>query len=190
MMKINLTTNTATREGLPQFLQGLKQESLNDLSWTDATLGVQGYGFWQEQDISVIDNATQVFDGTETYTLDEPNFIVKVTRGVRLKTIEELQVEQDELIKAKIVEGETYIKTTVKSVVADFNTKYGVAFDSIYNMAIYKDDVDYPLHTQCNTLVKWQNSMWATARANQASVLDGTMTDEEFIAALPIAPVV
>ena len=57
-------------------------------------------------------------------------------------------------------------------------------------MAIYKDDVDYPLATQCTTLIKWQNSMWVTARANQASVIAGTMTDEEFLASLPVAPVV
>ncbi len=49
-------------------------------------------------------------------------------------------------------------------------------------MAIYKDDVDYPLSTQCNTLIKWQNSMWVTARTNQESVLAGTMTDAEFLA--------
>ena len=35
---------------------------------------------------------------------------------------------------------------------------------------------------------RWQNNMWFTARANQASAIAGTMTDEEFIAALPIAP--
>ena len=63
-------------------------------------------------------------------------------------------------IKAKVKEGEQYIKDTVKGVVDAFNIKYGVNFDSIYNMAIYKDDVDYPLHTQCDTLIKWQNSMW------------------------------
>ncbi len=32
--------------------------------------------------------------------------------------------------------------------------------------------------------------MWATARANQASVLDGTITDAEFLALLPVALVV
>ena len=30
----------------------------------------------------------------------------------------------------------------------------------------------------------------STARANQASVIAGTMTDEEFLASLPVAPVV
>ncbi len=105
-------------------------------------------------------------------------------------TIIDKDVEQSqrELIAAKIQEGETYIKNTIKDVVDSFNTKYGVAFDSIYNMAIYKDDEDYPLSTQCSTLIKWQNSMWATARANQASIIAGTITDEEFITTLPLAP--
>jgi len=91
-------------------------------------------------------------------------------------------------LEVKIREGEQYIKNTIKSVVNGFNTKYGVAFETIYNMAIYKDDVDYPLHTQCNTLIKWQNSMWATARENQSKVLAGTITEYEFLDALPVAP--
>jgi len=93
-------------------------------------------------------------------------------------------------LEVKIRQGEAYIKSTIKTVVNNFNVKYDVAFDSIYNMAIYKDDVDYPLYNQCNTLIKWQNSMWATARANQDFVIAGTMTDSEFVAALPVAPVV
>ena len=93
MKKVNLTTKEVTNEALPKFLKGLKQESLNDLSWTDEALGVQPYGWWIDRDVSTIDNKTQVFDGTESYTLDEPNFRVIVTRGVRDKTQEELDAE-------------------------------------------------------------------------------------------------
>ena len=92
MKKINITTREVTNEALPKFLEGLKQESLNDLSWTDSELGVQDYGFWQEQDVTVYDN-TKVLDNTETYELDEDNFIVKVTKGQRDKTAEELEAE-------------------------------------------------------------------------------------------------
>ena len=118
-----------------------------------------------------------------------------VEDGVIIKTIAEQEADYlaklaEDATKAKIQEGETYIKTTVNGVVDAFNTKYGVKFDSIYNMAIYKDDINYPLYTQCDTLIKWQNSMWSTARANQASVLAGTMTDAEFLALLPVAPIV
>ena len=129
-----------------------------------------------------IDSATQRIGGS-SYVIDE------VTKTVT-KVYTVVDIPQEELIAKKVLEGETYIKTTVKSVIDAFNTKYGVAFDSIYNMAIYKDDMDYPLYSQCSTLIKWQNSMWATARANQASVLDGTITDAEFLALLPVALVV
>lgn len=93
MLKVNKTKNTATREPIPKFLEGLKQESLNDLSWTDETLGLQDYGFWQEEDITAPLLDTEVYDGTETYTLDEVNCIVKVSLGVRAKTQEEIDAE-------------------------------------------------------------------------------------------------
>ena len=98
-----------------------------------------------------------------------------------------MQVQREQ-IEAKIKQAEEYLKETIQKVVDDFNAKYGVAFESIYNMAIYKDDINYPLHEQCATLVKWQNSMWATARANQQSFIDGSMTYEEFLASLPVVP--
>lgn len=110
--------------------------------------------------------------------------------GIYYESYSAVELSQEEFASKKILEGENYIKKAVQNVVNSFNTKYGVAFDNIYHMAIYKDDVDYPLHTQCNTLIKWQNSMWVKARANQSAVIDGTMTQEEFIASLPTVPVV
>lgn len=151
------------------------------LNSDEATCLAKGY-YPVIDNVPTIDTTVQKISGS-TYTIDE------ITKTV-VKTYSVVDIPIEDLIKAKVLQGETYIKTTVKSVIADFNTKYGVAFDSIYNMAIYKDDIDYPLATQCSTLIKWQNSMWVTARANQSKVLDGTMTDEQFIAALPIAPVV
>ena len=139
--------------------------------------------------IDALGNTVMAWKEVDMFTSDI------VEDGVVIKTIAEQEADYlaklaEDAIKAKILEGETYIKTTVKGVVDAFNTKYGVKFDSIYNMAIYKDDMDYPLYSQCSTLIKWQNSMWATARANQASVLDGTITDAEFLALLPVALVV
>jgi len=133
-----------------------------------------------EDNVPVIDASKQRISGS--------SYTIQVDKVVKTYTITDIPAE--ELTAKKIQQGEQYIKDTVKGVVDDFNAKYGVTFDSIYNMAIYKDDVNYPLHTQCDTLTKWQNSMWATARANQPSVIAGTMTDKEFLAALPIAPVV
>ena len=139
--------------------------------------------------IDALGNTVQAWKEVDMFTSD------LVEDGVVIKTIAEQETEYlaklaNDAIKAKILEGETYIKTTIEGVVDAFNTKYGVKFDSIYNMAIYKDDMDYPLYSQCSTLIKWQNSMWSTARTNQASVLDGTMTDDELKASLPVAPVV
>jgi predicted HTH transcriptional regulator len=148
---------------------------------SESTCSDKGY-YLVVDNVPTVDTTTQRVAGS-TYTIDE------VTKTV-VKTYSVIDIPLEELIAKKIVDGETYIKTTVKSVIDAFNTKYGVAFDSIYNMAIYKDDIDYPLATQCATLIKWQNSMWSTARANQASVLAGTMTDAEFLALLPVAPVV
>lgn len=107
---------------------------------------------------------------------------------VRINEVFAEPLTVEEVAAKKITEGETYIKNTIKGVVDAFNVKYGVAFESIYNMAIYQGDVDYPLHTQCATLIKWQNNLWSTARANQESVINGTMTESEFLALLPIAP--
>ena len=125
---------------------------------------------------------------TSKQRISGSSYTIQADKVVKTYTITDIPAE--ELIAKKIKEGEQYIKDTVKGVVDAFNTKYGVNFDSIYNMAIYKDDVDYPLHTQCDTLIKWQNSMWATARANQPKVIDGTMTDKEFLDTLPVAPAV
>ena len=147
----------------------------------ESTCSDKGY-YLVIDNVPTIDTATQRVSGS-TYTIDE------VTKTVT-KVYTVVDIPQEELIAKKVLEGETYIKTTVKGVVDAFNTKYGVKFDSIYNMAIYKDDMDYPLYSQCSTLIKWQNSMWVTARTNQASVLDGTMTDDELKASLPVAPVV
>ena len=148
---------------------------------SESTCSDKGY-YLVVDNVPTIDTAIQRVSGS-AYAIDE------LTKTV-VKTYSVIDIPLEEIIAKKIAEGETYIKTTVKGVVDAFNTKYGVAFDSIYNMAIYKDDIDYPLHTECGLLIKWQNSMWSTSRANQASVLDGTMTDAEFLAALPVAPIV
>jgi len=93
MIKINLITKEVTRETLPKFLVGLKQESLNDLSWTDEALGLQGFGFWQEVNVTSTYDATYVLDGNETFNVNVITKLVEVTKGVRLKTEEELLAE-------------------------------------------------------------------------------------------------
>ena len=46
MIRVDLKTHECGPEGLPADLQGLASESLADLSWTDASLGYHGFGYW------------------------------------------------------------------------------------------------------------------------------------------------
>ena len=114
--------------------------------------------------------------------------------GILVTKLEQEQVYlaklAEDAIKAKILEGETYIEGLLEAEVEKFNTKYYTKFSLINDMASYAIDIAYSLQTQCDTLIKWKNNLWDTARANQASVLAGTMTDAEFLALLPVAPVV
>ena len=118
-----------------------------------------------------------------------------VEDGVVIKTIAEQEAEYlaklaEDAIKAKILEGETYIEGLLQVEIVKFNTKYFTKFTEINDMASYAIDTAYSLQVQCDTLIKWKNNVWDTARTNQASVLAGTMTDAEFLASLPVAPVV
>lgn len=87
---IKVQNNTPTREPLPDFLQGLAPESLADLSWTDPQLGVQDCAWWPERDESALLADNQLYDDTETLTLDSEARIVTVVRGIRDMTAEEL----------------------------------------------------------------------------------------------------
>ena len=114
--------------------------------------------------------------------------------GILVTKLEQEQVYlaklAEDAIKAKILEGETYIEGLLEAEVEKFNTKYYTKFSLINDMASYAIDIAYSLQTQCDTLIKWKNNLWDTARTNQASVLDGTITDAEFLALLPVALVV
>ena len=109
---IKIQNNTATREPIPKFLQGLKPESLLDLSWTDEALGVQDLAWYPETDVTVYDD-TKVLDGTETLEIDSENKIVKVTKGQRDKTAEELEVELDELFSRLRIKRDTRINSVL-----------------------------------------------------------------------------
>ncbi|MCX6076437.1 MAG: hypothetical protein NTW78_06050 [Campylobacterales bacterium] len=102
MKKVHLKTLAATTEPLPLFLIGLEQESLNDLSWTDETLGVSEYGFWQEVDATPPFDNLSTYDGTEVLTADAVTITVNVVRGVRLKTDAELLTEFKSTVPTQI----------------------------------------------------------------------------------------
>ncbi len=80
MLKIK--NNTATREALPQFLQGLLPVSLLDLSWTDPALNVQDCAWWPEEAADAqIDTDTQRY-GAETLTIDTARQVVTVSHEI------------------------------------------------------------------------------------------------------------
>jgi hypothetical protein len=88
---IKLQNNTATREPIPEFLFGLAPESLQDLSWTDAQLGVTDCAWWPEYDISaLIDPNTQKY-GAETLTIDAVGKKVDVNKAVVQLTVGEIR---------------------------------------------------------------------------------------------------
>ena len=147
----------------------------------EATCSDKGY-YLVIDNAPTIDTTTQRVAGS-TYTIDE------ATKTV-VKTYSVIDIPLEELISKKIAEGEAYLKSTVNSELQKFNTKYGTIFEKVNDMSIYIMDTTYYLRTECDTLVKWNNLFYATARDNQASVLDGTMTDDEFKASLPVAPVI
>lgn len=91
MMKIQ--NNIATREPMPQFLQGLTPESLADLSWTDPALGVQDCAWWPEVDQSPALGQYERY-GDETLTVDAENQRVIVTRAVVPWTAEEIEADR------------------------------------------------------------------------------------------------
>lgn len=98
MFKIDLKTLEIVREELPQFLVGLDKASLVDLSWVDESLGLKGYGYWEEVDESQDISDTTTYDGTETLHVDMELKVVEVSRGIRPKTEVELIADK----KAKV----------------------------------------------------------------------------------------
>ena len=95
---IKIHNNTPTREDIPSFLQGLKQESLYDLSWTDPNLGVSDYRWYSEIDESLPLSYNQKYDG-ETLTIDHENKVVRVIKNIVSLNEEELEAKRIILIE-------------------------------------------------------------------------------------------
>lgn len=89
---IKIQNNTATREPIPAFLQGLAPESLADLSWTDPALGVADAAWWPEVDQSPALQRHERYDA-ETLAIDADNQQVIVVRSVVPWTQAEIDAE-------------------------------------------------------------------------------------------------
>lgn len=75
---IKVQNNVAKREPLPAFLNGLAQESLLDLSWTDPALGVSDSAWWPEENNLPTLGRFEVY-GDETLTVDLERKVVVIT---------------------------------------------------------------------------------------------------------------
>lgn len=86
---IKVQNGIASREQLPVFLQGLAPESLADLSWTNANLGVQNCAWFPEEYQFETPQRFQKY-GDEVFTIDSERKVVVVTRPV-------VSMSQDEI---------------------------------------------------------------------------------------------
>ncbi len=121
MIKVNLSTKKATREQLPDFLYGLNQKSLYDLSWSDPALGVYGFGWWPEDvQMPVIDDTTQKY-GDEELSADLVNKKVIVSRAViQLSTAEIAEIKQ-KILSAKLAEIDRMAKDKRDFFIKDYS---------------------------------------------------------------------
>lgn len=78
---IKVQNNIALRESLPVFLLGLDIESLQDLSWTDASLGVQDCAWYPEVEQSLQLGKFEEY-GEETLTIDTERKVVISSKAV------------------------------------------------------------------------------------------------------------
>lgn len=124
---IKVKHKTATREPLPDFLNGLAPESLADLSWTDPALGVQDCAWWPEQ------RAEPVFDpdthrlGAETLIVDADNTLVHVSYEVVALTADEIAARQAAQAKARRDELKVQRQAAVDAI--QVTTSAGHTFD-------------------------------------------------------------
>lgn len=81
MTMIKVQNGIATREAIPDFLQGLAPESLADLSWLDPTMGLSDCAWWPEEWAETVIGGGQKY-GDEVLTVDTERKVVVVTRLV------------------------------------------------------------------------------------------------------------
>ena len=113
---------------------------------------------------------------TSTQRIEGFIYDIQATKVIKIYNIVDIPLE--ELTAKKIAEGEAYITKTILDMVTTLNVNYGVNYKDIYAVGLYGNSPTYPLATQCKAVWDWNELMWATARANQAIVLAGTMTED------------
>jgi len=147
MIKVNLKTLATTREPIPDFLNGIYGKDLEDLSWSDETLGVSEYGFWQEVDATPPFDNLSTYDSTEVLTADAVTKTVNVVRGVRLKTDKELAAERKALVPFAIKKWRGQVVLHRRSLLEQVET---IIVQSPEMNIIYKNVTDFE---RDNTLI-------------------------------------
>lgn len=89
---IKVQNGIASRDDLPSFLQGLNNESLADLSWTNDELGVKDCA-WLPEEFNFQPLGTNEKYGDEVFTIDSERKVVVVTRQI-------IKMSQDEINEA------------------------------------------------------------------------------------------
>lgn len=100
---IKVQNNIASREALPVFLLGLQIESLQDLSWTDPSLGVQDCAWYPEDDQSASLGEYEEY-GEETLTIDAERKMVissKAVVAMSADKIAEIEVNKASALKSR-----------------------------------------------------------------------------------------
>lgn len=98
---IKVQNKIASREALPVFLLGLQIESLQDLSWTDPSLGVQDCAWYPEEDQSASLGEFEEY-GEETLTIDTERKVVVSSKAVVAMSAEKIaEIEASKAVALK-----------------------------------------------------------------------------------------
>ena len=124
MIKVDLSSMTAERAAIPDVLTGLASQSLQDLSWTDRSLGLQNYAWWPAVDHSPALGEFERY-GAETLTVDADNMRVVVTRAVIAWTQDEIDaINRVEISRLDFMERFTHAE--LESIYTAAKTSVGV----------------------------------------------------------------
>jgi len=133
---IKVHNGVASREPLPKFLKGLSQESLQDLTWTDPSLGVSTFAWYPELDESISLTEFQRY-GTETLTIDEERKVVVSQKEV----VDFSEEEKQEILAHQESLKEEEVRSIRNGLLSD--TDWTVLQDSPFTSAQTADWVIY-----------------------------------------------
>lgn len=187
---VKVENGIATREPIPDFLNGLLPESLADLSWTDPALGVQGAAWWPEENTEGPLSTNKKW-GTEVFTLDTERKVVKVARKQVAMTAAE-KAARDAELTAQVAAAQAAVMAEFEQAVQGKLNGAAIAakYDSIENAVSYAEEPAVPkFQNDGKAFRTWRSLVWAYAYEQLALVLSGEReqpTVGEFLLELPV----